>query len=86
MTPVDWISSSDRLPAAEPGRTRVTVLAVVNDPTFLAPGELPFVDIATYWRERGIWTITCRSEDRSVSDLPVLVSHWMNLPALPILT
>ncbi|VVD96757.1 hypothetical protein PTE30175_01845 [Pandoraea terrae] len=79
----DWISANERLPKPSSGCSCVVVLVTVNDPSLLRDGEPAFIDIATYWRDRGIWTISCRSADRSVSDFPVQVSHWMPLPAPP---
>ncbi|VVE85748.1 DUF551 domain-containing protein [Pandoraea sputorum] len=85
MTSKGWISVADRLPELSPSVARVTALVIVNDAALLADGEPGFVDIATYWRDKSVWTITCRSIDRTVSDRPVRVTHWMLLPDPPTL-
>ncbi|WP_084010120.1 DUF551 domain-containing protein [Pandoraea oxalativorans] len=83
MTCKGWISVAEHLPELSPTTARVTALVIVNDSTLLADGEPGFVDIATYWRDKSVWTITCRSVDRTVSDRPVRVTHWMLLPDPP---
>ncbi|MCM2547547.1 hypothetical protein [Burkholderia glumae] len=56
---------------------------MIDDPRFRdadAAANVPFVDVATYWRD-GRWTVTlqCRLSD-TAEDFPVRVTGWTELP------
>lgn len=82
MPVVNWKPAGT--PPVSPDGQPVTVLAVVDDPQLRLSGDEPFVDLATWWPERKLWTVThrCRA-DREVTDFPTRVVLWDELPAVP---
>ncbi|QKM57784.1 hypothetical protein CG017_05864 (plasmid) [Burkholderia glumae] len=81
-----WAWRSPATPPVVPaGTLAIAVLAVIDDPRFRdtdVAANVPFVDVATYWRD-GRWTVTlqCRLSD-TVEDFPVRVTGWTDLPPI----
>lgn len=76
-----WIDSRVP-PSSEKGEHfPISVLVVVDDSKLRLNGELPFIDIASYWPALKKWTVTyCSVADETATDYEVRVTRWMPLP------
>lgn len=75
---------ADVPPLAPAGAHCVEVLAVIDDPRILTPGERPYVDRAAYWPQERRWTVTYRVGGAELmGDFEIRVRCWQPMPALP---
>jgi hypothetical protein len=82
----NWRSPDEKPVAASnttPRHFSISVLAMVDDPRIVNPGEDCYIDTASYWPALDKWTMTFAVNKDEAEDREVKIKYWMPKPLPP---